>query len=263
LTLQFYNYQEIEDSNTNPTCYDGGVLEISTDGGATWQRLESELLNDPYDFQIPAGFGNPLGGTNAWCGDPQDWLNSIVNVDDFAGQTVQFRWRMGTDDIEDHPGWDIDNVRVQSCVEEPPTAVEMADLGATVNADGSVTVAWATSAEVNNAGFNVYRSDSAETTGEQLNSTLIASTASAGAGANYSFVDIAVGHGTFYYSVEAVATDGATAFHGPVIAITQSPTSTSLTGINGSSATLLTWLLVGAMTIAAISLVGFANYRKQ
>ena len=40
---------------------------------------------------------NPLGGLQAWCGDPQPYLNSIVDVSAYAGQTVQFRLRLGTD----------------------------------------------------------------------------------------------------------------------------------------------------------------------
>ncbi|MEA3337413.1 MAG: S8 family serine peptidase, partial [Chloroflexota bacterium] len=41
LSLKFWNYQEIEDSFSG--CFDGGLLEISTNGGATWTQLEAEL----------------------------------------------------------------------------------------------------------------------------------------------------------------------------------------------------------------------------
>ncbi len=113
LTLQFWNYQEIEDSGTG--CFDGAVAEISTDGGMNWIRLEAELLTDPYDGPVSTSFSNPLAGENAWCGDPQDWLESIVDLDAFAGDTVQFRFRLATDSSVSHPGWWIDDVEVQSC----------------------------------------------------------------------------------------------------------------------------------------------------
>jgi hypothetical protein len=113
LTLQFWNYQEIEDRTGG--CYDGAVAEISIDDGAIWLRLETELLTDPYDGPISTTFNNPLAGENAWCGDPQDWLESIVDIDAFAGQTVRFRFRLATDSSVDHPGWWIDDVIVQSC----------------------------------------------------------------------------------------------------------------------------------------------------
>jgi bacillopeptidase F (M6 metalloprotease family) len=117
ITLQFWNYQEMEDAGSG--CYDGSILEISTDGGTTWTKLDNTVLQtDPYDGLISSTFNNPLSGEEAWCGDPQDWLRSVVDLDAYAGETVQFRFRLGTDSSVDHPGWDIDDVWVQSCVPE-------------------------------------------------------------------------------------------------------------------------------------------------
>ncbi|MEA3337412.1 MAG: M14 family zinc carboxypeptidase [Chloroflexota bacterium] len=125
LSLKFWNYQEMEDRSGG--CYDGGVIEVSSDGGATWIRLESELLTDLYDGPIYSGSGNPLGGQNAWCGDPQDWLNSIVDIDAFAGETVQFRWRLATDSSVGREGWHVDDVVVQAC--EVPCAYDVDSSG--------------------------------------------------------------------------------------------------------------------------------------
>jgi hypothetical protein len=112
ITLQFWNYQSIEDSSGG--CWDGGIVEISTDDGATWSYLVTErMLTDPYDGEVYA-FGDEFDG---WCGDPQAWLNSVVDLDDYAGETVRFRFRMGTDGSVGHDGWDIDDVKVQSCTE--------------------------------------------------------------------------------------------------------------------------------------------------
>ena len=113
LTLQFWNHQTMEDRTGG--CFDGGVVEISTDDGANWTRLEGELLTDPYDGPIDDGFSNPLANENAWCGDPQDWLESIVDLDAFAGETVRFRFRLATDSSVGREGWYIDDVVVQGC----------------------------------------------------------------------------------------------------------------------------------------------------
>jgi extracellular elastinolytic metalloproteinase len=114
LTLQFWNRQEIEDRAAGG-CSDGAVVEISINGGGDWIRLEDELLTDPYDGVVSSGFSNPIAGTNAWCGDPQDWLNSVVDISAWAGETVNFRFRLATDTLVSHPGWDIDDVLIQTC----------------------------------------------------------------------------------------------------------------------------------------------------
>ena len=114
LTFQFWNRQEMEDSSTG--CFDGGMLEISTDGGANYTQMPgSAMFSDPYDGAISTAWGNPLGGADAWCGDPQAYLNSIVDIDVYAGQTVQFRFRKANDSSVAHEGWNIDDVRIIGC----------------------------------------------------------------------------------------------------------------------------------------------------
>jgi hypothetical protein len=115
LTLQFWNRQYIENSGSG--CYDGGIAEVSTNGGSTWtQLLNAVMLTDPYDGVVSSSFSNPLAGLYAWCGEPQDWLRAVVDVSAYAGQTVQFRFRLGTDSSLGYEGWTIDDVKVQSCV---------------------------------------------------------------------------------------------------------------------------------------------------
>lgn len=114
ITLKFWNRQVMESRAGG--CYDGGILEVSTNDGSSWtQIMDADLLNDPYNGPVSSGFSNPLAGQRAWCGDPQDWLNSLVDVTDYAGQTVQFRFRLGTDNGVGREGWSIDDVTVQSC----------------------------------------------------------------------------------------------------------------------------------------------------
>jgi hypothetical protein len=115
LTLQFWTKRDIE-QNTATSCYDGGILEASTTAGATWTQISSaSLLTDPYTGLVSASYSNPLAGLQAWCG-VQDWHNSIVDVGAYAGQSVQFRYRLGSDSSTGHDGWYLDDVKVQSCV---------------------------------------------------------------------------------------------------------------------------------------------------
>ena len=92
VTMQFWNWQTLESAGAG-SCYDGGILEISTNGGSTWTYLPTTVMQtDPYDGPVSG-----LGGLEGWCGDPQDWLRSVVDLDAYAGQTVRFRFRLGTD----------------------------------------------------------------------------------------------------------------------------------------------------------------------
>ena len=115
LTLQFWTKRDIEQSGAT-SCYDGAILEASTNAGATWTQVNSAaLLTDPYTGLVSSAFANPLAGLQAWCG-VQNWTNSIVDISSYAGQNAQFRYRLGSDNSVGHDGWYLDDVKVQSCV---------------------------------------------------------------------------------------------------------------------------------------------------
>ncbi len=134
VVLKFWNFQTLESSSAT-ACFDGGILEVSTNGGTTWTQVPTaNLLTDPYDGTVSSSFGNPLATLPAWCGDPQPYLNSIVDVSSYAGQTVQFRFRLGSDNsVNRTDGWNIDDVIVQSC--QTPTAVTLTDLSVNAGAN--------------------------------------------------------------------------------------------------------------------------------
>ncbi|TAH40805.1 MAG: hypothetical protein E6Q43_01985 [Dokdonella sp.] len=117
LALIFWNDQTMESQGAT-ACYDGSILEISTDGGATFTQVaNAALLTQPYKGPISSGFQNPLANLQAWCGDPTAYFRSVVDLTSYAGQTVQFRFRLGSDSSVGRVpnGWYIDDVTVQSC----------------------------------------------------------------------------------------------------------------------------------------------------
>ncbi len=122
LTLQFQNYQLFEPPDPLG-CWDAGILEITTNGGASWSQVPgSAMLSDPYDDNLwnetPGNnpISNDYGATEAWCDPAQPFTLSVVDIDAWAGQTVQFRWRLGSDSAAGNEGWYIDDVIIQSCV---------------------------------------------------------------------------------------------------------------------------------------------------
>ncbi len=115
LFLDFWNRQIIE-SRTAGGCWDGGLLEYSTDAGANWIQVDaSMLISRDYDGTVASGYNNPLTGLQAWCGDPRDWERYIVDLSGLAGQDVRFRFRLGTDNTVGREGWYIDDVRIRAC----------------------------------------------------------------------------------------------------------------------------------------------------
>ena len=114
VVIKFWQTPNLENSGAT-ACFDGGILEVSTDSGATWTQVPSgSLLAGPYTGAVSASFGNPLAGLQAWCG-ATSYFNTIADVSAYAGQTAQFRMRLGSDSSVSDVGWDVDDVVVQSC----------------------------------------------------------------------------------------------------------------------------------------------------
>jgi hypothetical protein len=98
------------------------------------------------------------------------------------------------------------------------TAVDLASFKAQAGPD-SVTLEWATATEVDNEGFNVWRSEMIDGPYAKLNSSLIPAEGSFDTGASYTFTDDNVATGvTYYYKLEDIDVHGAATFHGPVAA---------------------------------------------
>ena len=122
INLKFWNYYDIEiDLADNSYCYDGGILEISTDNGASWQQLVDPspdapiFLTNPYTGIIKNNIQNPLAGLEAWCGSTETWKQTIVALDAYGDESVTIRFRLGTDNSVEREGWHIDQVELQTC----------------------------------------------------------------------------------------------------------------------------------------------------
>jgi hypothetical protein len=114
IVLKFWHVPNLEPSGAT-ACFDGGILEVSTNGGTTWTQVpNASLLLGPYRGTVSSSFGNPLAGLQAWCGTTT-YMNTIADVTAYAGQTAQFRLRLGSDSSVTNPGWNVDDVVVQSC----------------------------------------------------------------------------------------------------------------------------------------------------
>lgn len=119
VALKFWHVPNLE-SDGPTACFDGGILEVSTNGGIAWTQVHNaNLLAGPYTGVVSGDYGNPLGGLQGWCGTTS-YINTIVNVSSYAGQTGAVPVAPGVGQLRRQaPGWDVNDVTVQSC---QPTA---------------------------------------------------------------------------------------------------------------------------------------------
>ena len=112
ITLRYQNWRHIE-QNGATGCYDAGILEAAVNGGAFTQVIGVKLLNDPYRGAVSSGFASPVAGLNAWCDNPLRpyGADSLVDLSEWAGQSVQLRWRYASDSSVTNEGWYVDDVR--------------------------------------------------------------------------------------------------------------------------------------------------------
>jgi len=99
------------------SCNDGALLQVSTNGGVSWAFVEeSDILTNGYNGRVKSGVVNPIAGKKAWCFSTGDWVRTVVQLSPYKGETVQFRFRLGSGNAGAAEGWYIDDVLVQTCV---------------------------------------------------------------------------------------------------------------------------------------------------
>ncbi|HEY3359319.1 MAG TPA: M36 family metallopeptidase [Polyangia bacterium] len=153
--MSFRHKHEFEraDQSGAVVYYDGAVIEVSTDNGATWEDIST--YGDPgYGGTIDNTSGNPLADRSGYVDHNPAWPKmDDVSIDlgtALAGQSVRVRFHIGTDQAAGGAGWEIDDIafagvdntpftllaeRPSAC---PPAAAED---GGAPGADGGAPVA--------------------------------------------------------------------------------------------------------------------------
>lgn len=149
-SLDFYHWVAMY------TGADGGVLEITTDNGATWTDLGSSMTVGGYDQAMTAG---PLSGRQAWTGKYTEWKHTVVNLNAWTGQTVRFRFRHACNESIAKNGWWIDDIVVKSqgtpCDTHPCGIPGEALLTSVVKNGSGVTLTW--KADVLALSYKIFR----------------------------------------------------------------------------------------------------------
>jgi hypothetical protein len=102
-TLEFWTWYDIEAD------WDYAYVEVSTDGGKTWEILTTPSGTDT----------NPNGNSFGWAytgqsgsGKNPEWIQEQVDLSAYAGQEVLVRFEYITDDAVNRPGFVLDDVAI-------------------------------------------------------------------------------------------------------------------------------------------------------
>jgi hypothetical protein len=108
--LTFWHWIDAETSVAYPDhCYDGGLLQISIDGGANWLPL-TPAGGYPYLIKVGGTPGPFPAETPVWSGT-HAWQEVTVDLAGYEGQ-AQLRWAFGSDGAVVREGWYVDDIEI-------------------------------------------------------------------------------------------------------------------------------------------------------
>jgi hypothetical protein len=116
--LVFHHHYRFQD-NWGGTWRDGGAVQLSDDGGLTWQDVTP---SQPYEGPIDGDYSGPCGGEvadidthAAWSGEiPGNvWTEVTVPIGDaFKTEGFRARFLVGSDRSGAETGWVVDDVEL-------------------------------------------------------------------------------------------------------------------------------------------------------
>ena len=121
-TLSFWHTFAFESTST---CFDGGTLEASTDGGSTWSVVPAAAFTaGGFNGTVSSGSSNPIAGSRAWCGGTVGTMTQVnVNLSSFVGSnSTRLRWHEGDDASVAVTGWYVDSVTLSNVGVCTPTS---------------------------------------------------------------------------------------------------------------------------------------------
>ncbi|HAL62772.1 MAG TPA: hypothetical protein DCP08_10255 [Chloroflexi bacterium] len=102
-TLEFWTWYDIEEN------WDYAYVEVSTDGGQTWEILQAPSTTDY----------NPNGNSFGWAytgmsggGEEPRWIREEVDLSDYVGGEALIRFEYITDDAVNRAGFAVDDIRI-------------------------------------------------------------------------------------------------------------------------------------------------------
>ncbi len=234
--LSFYHYFNTEAG------YDGGMIDVSTDGGNSWISTAPLFISNGYNGVIysfnPTDTSYGTTPMPAFTGGSKDsgFVHSFIDLSSFSGKKLKLRFRMYTDLGTAYDGWYVDDITMtDGCgglqrigLQNNNTVLTGAKVGnfntdsngivqpafADVSAKAanniSSLVSWTTVSEFHVSYFVIERST------DSLSFTPVDTLAVQGVGFNYSVTDNQPAGGKVYYRILMVDKNGNTKVISPI-----------------------------------------------
>ncbi|MEP7254523.1 MAG: M36 family metallopeptidase [Ferruginibacter sp.] len=228
LKLTFWGYINSESG------WDGGVVEISTNGGTNWSDLGTYITSGKYNGTLGTS-SNPLSGRSAFTGNSAGFVQTTINLASYAGlSNIKFRFRFGSDASVNAVGWYVDDILLQDVAHVDmrsslfnassvrinfsdtttiilpplPLPVLLTSFTATAKEKGKAYLEWFTSSENNNKGFQVERAvDVANGNYTWKNIGFVKGTINSNTTTRYSYDDEPTGGKRFVYRLKQIDFD--------------------------------------------------------
>lgn len=103
VSLDFWTWYNIEED------WDFGFVQVSTDGGNTWKSMPSSRTTDSI---VSDGYPAIKENMPGYTGSSGGWVNEVIGLSQYAGQTIMLQFRYMTDWATTLEGFFIDDIKV-------------------------------------------------------------------------------------------------------------------------------------------------------
>ncbi len=104
--IQFWHSYDLEAG------LDGGIVQVSTDGGVIYEDISDDMIREGYRRSISyTTFVIP--NLQAYTGDSDGYINTFVDLSEYIGQDIYFRFYFASSETgANGGGWHVDNVEL-------------------------------------------------------------------------------------------------------------------------------------------------------
>ncbi|MGB1039082.1 MAG: T9SS type A sorting domain-containing protein, partial [Bacteroidia bacterium] len=106
--FSFWHWYNTEES------WDGGVVEIR-DGGA-WSDAKPYFVKNGYNRTIAENDMSAISQREAFSGNSGQFIQSKLDLQEFAGKSIEIRFRFSSDAAASEEGWYLDDFRLEDAV---------------------------------------------------------------------------------------------------------------------------------------------------